>query len=1035
MKFTDLFIRRPVVATVVNLLILLAGYQAWRSLNVRQYPKTDISVITVTTAYYGADAELVRGFITTPLEQSIASADGIDYMESQSLQGTSMISVHLKLNYDPNAAMTQVQTKVNQVRNQLPPASQLPVIAITSTDNQFASMYLSFYSKDLDRNQITDYLTRVVQPKLSAIQGVQQAEILGARVFAMRIWLDTDKMAALNVTPTDVQNILQANNYLAAVGQTKGAMTSINLVANTDLQSVADFQQLAVKQSNGAIVRLKDIGQIELGAANYDTDVRFSGNTATFMGIYVLPNANAIDVIKSVRAALPAIEKQLPVGMNLGVPYDATEYINSAIHDVTETLMETLCIVMIVIFLFMGSFRAVFIPIAAIPISLVGALFLMLIFGFTLNLLTLLAIVLAVGLVVDDAIVVVENVERHIEEGLRPIDAAIKGARELFGPIIAMTITLAAVYTPFGIQGGLSGALFREFAFTLAGAVAISGVVALTLSPMLSSKVLKKGISDRGLAGWITRRFDALKRGYMRALSVTLKVSPVVLIFGFVISLLIFPFWNMSKQEEAPTEDQGVIFGIVFSAPEATLDQTMLFARQVNDIFKSFPETAQTFQVTPIPGPGFSGMVAKPWSERKRTMAQVLPLVRKKMASVPGVNVLTTTPSALPGGTNFPVEFVITSVAEAREMLDFSEQLLDAANKSGKFLFADSDMKYDQPQTRIVFDKDKVAALGLNLQQVGGDLSTLLSSGWVNYFSIQGRSYQVIPEVKRTQRLTPEDLTKLYVTGPAGPNGTPGTPIQLSTFATLKREVVPETLNHFQQLNSVKIQGAPTFGGTIDDALKVLEQKAKEILPRDYSIDYTGESRQFRREGNVLVYSMFLALVVIYLVLAAQFESFRDPLIILLGSVPLGLAGALTFCFLGFTSINIYSQVGLITLVGLVAKNGILIVEWANRLQEDGKDKFNAILEAAGTRLRPVLMTSVATVTGHFPLILVTGPGAGARNSIGWVLVTGMLIGTTFTLFVVPSVYLILAKNHCKDRERRGEIEPEPQRKLEPALA
>lgn len=1029
MKFTDLFIRRPVVATVVSLLILLAGYQAWKSLNVRQYPKTDISVITVTTTYYGADAELVRGFITTPLEQSIASADGIDYLESQSLQGTSIISAHLKLNYDPNAAMTQVQTKVNQVRNQLPPASQIPVIAITSTDNQFASMYLSFYSKDLDRNQITDYLTRVVQPKLSAIAGVQQAEILGARVFAMRIWLDTNKMAALNVTPTEVQNILQANNYLAAVGQTKGAMTSINLVANTDLQSVADFQQLAVKQSNGAIVRLKDIGEVELGATNYDTDVRFSGNTATFMGIYVLPTANAIDVIKAVRAALPAIKKQLPVGMNLGVPYDSTEYINSAIHDVTETLMETLCIVMIVIFVFMGSFRAVFIPIAAIPISLVGALFLMLVFGFTLNLLTLLAIVLAVGLVVDDAIVVVENVKRHIEEGLSPFDAAIKGARELFGPIIAMTITLAAVYTPFGIQGGLSGALFREFAFTLAGAVAISGVVALTLSPMLSSKVLSKGMGERGLAGWITRRFDALRRSYMKALSATLRVSPVVLIFGFVVSLLIFPFWMFSKQEAAPTEDQGVIFGIVFSAPEATLDQTMLFARQVNDIFKSFPETAQTFQVTPIPGPGFSGMVAKPWSERKRTMAQVLPLVRKKMVGAPGVNVLTTLPSALPGGSNFPVEFVITSVAEPRAMLEFSQQLLDAANKSGKFLFADSDMKYDQPQTRIVFDKDKVAALGLNLQQVGGDLSTLLSSGYVNYFSIQGRSYQVIPEVKRTQRLTPEDLTKLYVTGPNG------TPIQLSTFATLQREVVPETLNHFQQLNSVKIQGAPMFGSTIDDALKVLEAKAKEILPRDYTIDYTGESRQFRKEGNVLVYSMLMALVVIYLVLAAQFESFRDPLIILLGSVPLGLAGALTFCFLGYTSVNIYSQVGLITLVGLVSKNGILIVEWANRLQEEGRDKFNAILEAAGTRLRPILMTSVATVAGHFPLILVTGPGAGARNSIGWVLVTGMVIGTTFTLFVVPSVYLILAKNHSKDRQRRGEIEPEAERKLEPALA
>ena len=514
MKFTDLFIKRPVVATVINLLILLAGYQAMRSINVRQYPKTDISVITVTTTYYGADAELVRGFITTPLEQSIASADGIDYMESQSVQGTSTISVHLKLNYDPNAAMTQVQTKVNQVRNQLPPASQIPVIAITSVDTRFASMYLSFYSTDLDRNQITDYLTRVVQPKLAAISGVQQAEILGGRVFAMRIWLDTEKMAALNVSPTDVQNVLQSNNYLAAPGQTKGAMTAVNLVSNTNLQSPQEFQELAVKQNNGAIVRLKDIAKVELGASNYDTDVRFSGNTATFMGIYVLPTANALDVIKTVRAALPEIQKELPVGMKLDIPYDSTDYIASAIHDVTETLVETILIVMVVICLFMGSLRAVLIPIVAIPLSLIGAMFLMLIFGFTLNLLTLLAIVLAVGLVVDDAIVVVENVERHIHEGLSPYEAAIKGARELFGPIIAMTLTLAAVYAPIGIQGGLTGALFREFAFTLAGAVVVSGVVALTLSPMMSSKLLKPGASERGLAGWITKRFDSLRKGY-----------------------------------------------------------------------------------------------------------------------------------------------------------------------------------------------------------------------------------------------------------------------------------------------------------------------------------------------------------------------------------------------------------------------------------------------------------------------------------------------------------------------------------------
>jgi multidrug efflux pump len=1029
MNFTDIFIRRPVLAWVVNILILIGGFQAWRNLNVRQYPKSDISVITVTTAYYGADADLVQGFITTPLEQSIASADGIDYMTGQSVLGTSTISVHLKLNYDPNAAMTQVQTKVNQVRNQLPPASQLPVIQITSVDNRFASMYLSFYSKDLDRNQITDYLTRVVQPKLSTINGVQQAEILGARVFAMRIWLKSDRMAALSVSPTQIQNVLEANNYLSAVGQTKGSMSAINLVANTDLQSVEDFKQLAIKQSNGAIVRLRDVADVELGAQSYDSDVRFSGNTATFMGIFVLPTANALDVIKSVRAALPEIEKQLPAGMDLDIPYDSTEYISSAIHDVTETLLETLCIVMIVIFLFMGSLRAVIAPILAIPISLIGAVFLMLVFGFTLNLLTLLAIVLAVGLVVDDAIVVVENVERHIQEGMAPLEAGIKGARELLGPIIAMTITLAAVYAPIGIQGGLTGTLFREFAFTLAGAVAVSGFVALTLSPMLASRLLKPGFSERGLAGWITRRFDALRRGYIRILSGLLTVYPVIIVFAVLMTPLIFAFWMFSKQELAPKEDQGVVFGIVQSAPEATLDQTMLFAREVNDVFKSFPETAQTFQVTPIPGPGFSGLVAKPWKQRTRTMEQLLPLVSKKMALIPGVNVLSTIPEPLPGGGNYPVEMQVLSTASPREMLEFSNQLLGAAVKSGKFLWADSDLKYDQPQTRIVFDRDKVAAMGLNLQQVGGDLTTLLSSGYVNYFSIQGRSYQVIPQLKRAERLTPEDLANRYVTGPNG------TQIQLSTIAHLEREVQPETLNHFQQLNSFMIYGGNGFGQSVDDCLKVLEDEAAKILPRGYTIDYSEGSRQLRKEGNAFVPTMILSLIVIYLVLAAQFESFRDPFIILLGSVPLGLVAALMVCFLGFASVNIYSQVGLITLVGLVSKNGILIVEFANKLQEQGRDKLHAIIEACGTRLRPILMTSIATISGHFLLMFVTGPGAGARNSIGRVLVPGMFIGTFFTLFVVPAIYLLLAKNHSKDRERRGEAPESEERKLQPALA
>jgi multidrug efflux pump len=1030
MRFTDLFIKRPVVATVVNLIILIAGYTAWKTLSVRQYPRSDISVITVKTVYVGADADLVQGFVTTPLEQSIAAVDGIDYMESQSAQGLSTITVQLKVNYDPFKALTQVQAKVNQVRNDLPPDAQLPTIDITPSDSQFASMYLSFYSDDLDRNQISDYLARVVQPRLSAISGVQQAEILGERKFAMRVWLKADRMAALGLSPTDIQKKLSENNFLSAVGSTKGSMVAVSLKANTDLRSADEFKQLVIKQANGAIIRLEDVADVELGAEDYDSDVRFSGSTATFMGIFVLPTANTLEVIKNVRAALPELERQLPVGMKLGVPYDSTEYIQNAIQEVTKTLTETIGIVIVVIFLFMGSFRSVLIPVVAIPLSLIGALFLMLLFGFTLNLLTLLAIVLAVGLVVDDAIVVVENVERHIQEGLSPFDAAIKGARELFGPIIAMTLTLATVYAPIGIQGGLTGALFREFAFTLAGAVAVSGFVALTLSPMMSSKLLKSGLAERGLAGWINRRFESLRNGYTKVLAGALSIRPVIWTLAAIMALLWFPFVMFSEKEDAPKEDQGVVFGVVQTSPNSTLDQNVLFARQVNEVFKGFPETAQTFQVT-LPGQGFSGMVTKPWAERKRTTQQVLLEVNKKLALIPGVRVIGVTPSPLPGGSTFPVEFVIASTVGPRELLDFSRKLLQAAMQSGKFFFADSDLKYDQPQARIVFDRDKVASMGLNLQDVGGDLAWMLGGNYVNRFSIQGRSYKVIPQIKRVERLTPDQLSNVYVRGPNGQL------VQLSTFAKLEYETQPRTLNRFNQLNSVKIQGA-VQAGMEDQALKVLEDEAAKILPQGFTADYTGESRQLRKEGNAFWTTLLLALILIYLVLAAQFESFRDPLIILLGSVPLALTGATLFCFLGLNTINVYSQVGLVTLVGLIAKNGILIVEFANKLQERGLDKLRAVIEAAGTRLRPILMTSVATVAGHTPLVLAHGPGAGARNSIGMVLVPGMAIGTLFTLFVVPSIYMLLAKDHRKDRIRRGEAsqgEEGEERNLEPALA
>ena len=1006
MKLTDLFIRRPVLAIVVNLVILIAGLQAIRALSVRQYPRSDIAVVRVSTVYVGANADLVRGFITTPLERVIASADGIDYMESSSAQGLSTITVHLTLNYDTNAALTQVQAKVAQVRNQLPPEAEAPVIEMETADNQFAAMYIGFSSSDLDQNQITDYLTRVVQPKLSAVSGVQRADILGDRTFAMRIWLKPDKMAAYGISPSALRDALARNNYLSALGKTKGSMVSVNLIANTDLRTPEEFRQLVVKEENGVVVRLGDVADVVLGAENYEQDVRFNGQTATFMGIWVLPTANSLDVIRGVRDEIPAIQSQLPAGMKIGIPYDSTEYIQDAIDEVLTTLTETLLIVIVVIFLFLGSVRALIIPVVAIPISLVGAVFLMLVAGFTINLLTLLAIVLSVGLVVDDAIVMVENVERHLHEGKRPLQAALDAARELVGPIIAMTITLAAVYAPVGIQGGLTGALFREFAFTLAGAVIVSGVVALTLSPMMGSRLLRAGATERGFAGWINRRFDRVRTGYARVLSGTLRYRPVVLILWAIVAALTVPFYMFSQRELAPAEDQGVVFGVVQAAANSTVDQTNLFTRQIYDVYRSMPEAASIFQIT-FPTGGFGGMVTKPWSERSKTAQQLLMESMGPLSQIPGIRVIPLTPPPLPGGGDFPVDLVIASAAEPEQLREYAGQLVQKAFASGMFIFADADLKFDQPQTEVVFDRDKLRSQGVDLSQAGRDLSTLLGGDYVNRFSIQGRSYKVIPQVKRGERLTPDQLADMYI------SGSENKLVPLSTFATLRTTTGPRELKKFQQLNAVRIQGVIPPPVPLDQALSFLENEARQILPQGFTIDYAGESRQLRTEGSRFLGVFLLSAVLIYLVLAAQFESFRDPFIILAGSVPLAISGALLFSFLGLTTLNIYSQVGLITLVGLVAKNGILIVQFANHLQETGVDKLRAIVDASGTRLRPILMTTAATVVGHAPLVIATGPGAGARNSIGIMLVSGMIIGTLFTLFVVPSIYMLVARRRA----------------------
>jgi multidrug efflux pump len=1019
MKFTDLFIRRPVLAIVVNLVIIIAGLQAIRSLNVRQYPRLESATVTVRTVYVGANANLVRGFITTPLERAIAAADGIDFIESQSVQGLSTINVRLKLNFPASNALSDISARVNQVRADLPPEAEIPAINIEPSDARIAAMYLSFGSNILEENQVTDYLIRVVQPRLSAIEGIQRADILGGRAFALRAWLKPEKMAALNVSPAQVRQALAANNALSAVGETKGQLVQVNLTATTDVQNVEGFRNLVIREHKGTLVRLRDIAEVVMGADTYEQDVRMSGRKEVFMGVWVLPNANSVDVIARVRHEVETIRQELPSGMRATIAYDSTNYINNAVKEVTRTLTDTVLIVIVVIFLFLGSMRTVLVPLVAIPVSLIGAVFLMQAFGFTLNLLTLLAIVLSVGLVVDDAIVVVENVERNIRLGKTPMQAAFVGARELIGPIIAMTITLAAVYAPIGFQGGLTGALFREFAFTLAGAVFISGIVALTLSPMMASRLLRAESSPSWLPRHIDLGFEAFKRIYGRMLNATLRTRPAVYTVWITLTLMIIPLYLFSPAELAPNEDQGVVFGAIDVPANATLEQLTPYTAQVYKIFSSVPEFAQSFQIT-FPNGGFGGALMKPWDERKRSIFPIQEELSKKTYGVAGIRAPMFLPAALPSAGFFPIEFVIASTADHDELLKYAQQLVQEAVKSGQFAFPPvTDVRIDQAKSEIVIDRDKVASMGLTLQQVGADLSSMLGGNFVNRFSMDGRSYKVIAQIERTGRLTAEQLTDIQITGPGGAL------IPLGSIASIRDGVEPRSLNRFQQLNAIKISGvAPR---SVDQGLKVLESAAKRILPAGSRVEYTGESRQLRQESGKFLPAMGLAIVLIFLALAAQFNSFRDPFVVLAGSVPLAMFGALIFTFLKFagppgmhypltqgwtTTLNIYSQVGLVTLVGLIAKNGILIVEFANAQQAAGLSKLDAVRAAAATRLRPILMTTVATVAGHFPLTLVTGPGAVARNSIGIVLVGGMTIGTLFTLFVVPSVYVLIAQDH-----------------------
>ena len=1043
MKFTDIFINKPVLAIVVSLFILLFGLRSFTELNVRQYPELRNAVINVSTTYYGADADLIQGFITTPLEREIASAEGIEYMSSTSSAGISTIQAYIRLDQDPNEALTQIAAKVNKMRGQLPPESEDPVIDLQQ-GQQIAAMYVSFASDTLDNNQITDYLTRVVQPKLVTVPGVQRADILGAGTFAMRIWLKPDRMTALKVTASDVAKALQSNNVLSAVGSTKGQMVAIDMTARTDLRNAEEFRKLIIREEDGAIVRLGDVADVQLGSENYGTSVRMNGQSATFMGIFVAPDANSLDVIKDVRALWDGqIVPQLPQGIEATIPYDSTESIQEAIDEVVSTIVEAVIIVIVVIFLFLGSLRSVLIPAVTVPLSLIGSLFLMLAMGFTINLLTLLAMVLAIGIVVDDAIIVLENVHRHIEEGMSPFDAAVKGARELAWPVVAMTTTLVAVYLPIGFQGGLTGVLFTEFAFTLAGSVLLSGVIALTLTPMMCSKILKPHAegSKGKLEAWLDERFDWLRDGYQRKLHGAMETRHVIGVFGAIVLVSCAFLYITAPKEPAPLEDEGFIFSIGSADPYSTLDYVERYTEEITQIAKGVPEVDGFFLFNGgFGGSGggaspsaMAGFVLKPWSERDKSTKAVLEQeLQPQMSQVTGLNVFALVPPSLPSaGGDGGGEFIIGGVGELSQLAELADQILMKAMESKRFIFLDKDLKIDKPRIEVEIDRDKAASLGIDMATLGADMAAMLSGGYTNRFAMQNRSYLVIPQVQRSDRLNASALENYYT------RTRDGELIPLSTLVTLKETAQPQSLKRFQQLNAVSITFAPRPGVSKGEALAILDQAAKEVLPQGYSVDYAGESRQFKQEGSAMLLTLALALVVIFLVLAAQFESFRDALIMLL-TVPMAICGALLTLnvlailagILGMMqieafpgmSINIYTQVGLVTLVGVISKHGILIVEFANKLQiNEGLSKREAIEQAAAIRLRPVLMTTAALVFAMIPLLIASGPGAASRFSMGVVIASGMTIGTAFTLFVLPAFYLYLARDHSHDRERAQE--------------
>ncbi|WP_299948106.1 efflux RND transporter permease subunit [uncultured Microbulbifer sp.] len=996
----DIFAKRPVISIVISVVLLLSGGFAAFKIAVVQFPQLESANILITTAYPGASPNVVQGFVTDPVERTAMTIPGVDYVESTTTAGLSNVAVWLKLNENSSEALAELTSRLNQIRFELPNDALDPSISVRRSDQPQALFYLNVNSEGWSRSTITDYLARHVQPQLASIEGIQRIALEGGRDPAMRIWLDPARLAVLSLSADQVLQALSNNNVLAAIGKTENAGQQISLQSNATLRSVGDFERLIVSNREGVLIRLMDIARVELGEDRGDDLSRVDQAETVFISVWSLPGANAIEIGDELYKRLERVNATLPRGLDIEIAFDATIYMRNALKEIVTTLLETVLLVGLVVLLLMGSFRTSLVPLVTIPISILGAIGLIHAIGFTLNLLTILAIVLSVGLVVDDAIVVVENVARHMRTGKSRLEAALTSSRELFAPIVAMTLTMAAVYIPIGFVSGLTGALFREFAFTLAIAVLISGVVAVTLSPIMSAQVCADKGKESAGSRFMNSIFDRVRNVYRTLLTSILVWRPQVTFMAFFLSLLVIPFFLLSAKELAPVEDQGSILVIIESPPEAHVQYTGNYMQDVVKIATELPGFSQMWQVL-TPSGGFAGIEFIDYTDRDFTVQEIRDSVFQKMSGITGLRVLPVMPSALPAAGQFDVEMVIQSPDTYDEMAQYIAPLIDAAYASGHFTFVQTDLHIDQHQVRLQLDHDRIADLGLNVQQVSAQLAALISDQDVNRFDANGKSYRVIPMVEGYARSDPHTLLNLQLMTPAGDL------VPVRMIATLERDTGPRALGKFNQLRSFKIMGGIHSGTTTDAALSALEAAAKDIIPNNYTLDYAGISRSLRAEGTSFVSVLLISMTLVYLLLAIQFNSFRAPLVVLLGSVPLALSGAMLFSFLGLTTINIYAQIGFITLVGLVAKNGILITEFANELQQQGLMKLEAIIEAAAVRLRPILMTTLATVVGHFPLVLVTGAGAEARNSIGIILVAGMVIGTLFTLFILPCIYIL----------------------------